>query len=79
MKRLALLAVSAFMALLLSACGDNAEKKAEDNAATAVEQPQVNTEDTKKNDEVKNDEVKTDANDTVKETPAADENQQTNQ
>lgn len=34
MKRLALLAVTAFMALVLSACGDNAEKKMEDQAAT---------------------------------------------
>lgn len=40
MKRLALLAVTAFMAMVLSACGDNAEKRAEDNAATTVEQSQ---------------------------------------
>lgn len=40
MKRLALLAVTAFMAVILSACGENAEKKAEDNAATTVEQQQ---------------------------------------
>ncbi|KTC86421.1 hypothetical protein [Legionella brunensis] len=38
MKRLALLAVTAFVAVLLSACGENAEKKAENNAATTVEQ-----------------------------------------
>lgn len=35
MKRLALLAVTAFMAVVLSACGDNAEKKMEDQAAPA--------------------------------------------
>lgn len=40
MKRLALLAVTACLAVLLSACGDKAEKKAEDNAATTVEQTQ---------------------------------------
>ncbi|WP_156812550.1 hypothetical protein [Legionella tunisiensis] len=38
MKRLALLAVTACLAVLLSACGDKAEKKAENNAATTVEQ-----------------------------------------
>lgn len=38
MKRLALLAVTAFMAVLLAACGDNAEKKVETNAASTVEQ-----------------------------------------
>lgn len=38
MKRLALLAVTAFMAVLLSACGDNAEKKVETKATTTVEQ-----------------------------------------
>ncbi|MDX1836586.1 hypothetical protein DIZ81_00800 [Legionella taurinensis] len=43
MKRLALLAVSSFLAVLLTACGDNAEKKAEDNAATNVEQTTTTT------------------------------------
>lgn len=38
MKRLALLAVTAVMALLLSACGDNAEKKVEGQAAAQTEQ-----------------------------------------
>jgi len=38
MKRLALLVVSACMALVLSACGDNAEKKVEDSSAATVEQ-----------------------------------------
>ncbi|KTD25018.1 Uncharacterised protein [Legionella lansingensis] len=40
MKRLAFLAVTAFLAVLLSACGESAEKKAEDGAATTVEQQQ---------------------------------------
>lgn len=39
MKRLALLAVTAFLAVMLSACGDNAEKKMEEGAPTATEQP----------------------------------------
>lgn len=43
MKRLALLAVSSFLAVLLTACGDNAEKKAEDNAAANVEQTTTTT------------------------------------
>ena len=42
MKRLALLAVTALMAVLLSACGDNAEKKAETNATTVEQQDQLN-------------------------------------
>lgn len=42
MKRLALLALSAFIAVTLSACGDHAEKKAESNAATTVEQQDQN-------------------------------------
>ena len=39
MKRLALLAITAFMAVVLSACGDNAEKKVE-NGATSTQQSQ---------------------------------------
>jgi PBP1b-binding outer membrane lipoprotein LpoB len=35
MKRLALLAVTVFLAVLLFACGDKAEKKVEDNATIA--------------------------------------------
>ncbi|KTD12178.1 hypothetical protein [Legionella jamestowniensis] len=42
MKRLALLAVTAFLAVILSACGDNAEKKAENNATTTMEQQDHN-------------------------------------
>ncbi|WED43732.1 hypothetical protein [Legionella cardiaca] len=56
MKRLALLAVTAFMAVLLSACGESAEKKAENNATTTVEQQDQNkpadtTTDTTKTDQ----------------------------
>lgn len=40
MKRLALLAITGFLAVVLSACGESAEKKAEDNAAV---QSQENT------------------------------------
>ena len=42
MKRLALLAASACMAVALAGCGDNAEKKVEDNATT-IEQTQPQT------------------------------------
>ncbi|CEK11298.1 hypothetical protein [Legionella hackeliae] len=42
MKRLALLAVTAFLAVILSACGENAEKKAENNATTTVEHQDQN-------------------------------------
>ncbi|MGQ3892377.1 hypothetical protein [Legionella sp. CNM-4043-24] len=38
MKRLALLVVTAVMALVLSACGDNAEKKVEGQAAAQTEE-----------------------------------------
>ncbi|MDI9819146.1 MULTISPECIES: hypothetical protein [unclassified Legionella] len=37
MKRLALLAITAIVAVSLSACGDRAEHKAENEAATTVE------------------------------------------
>jgi PBP1b-binding outer membrane lipoprotein LpoB len=78
MKRLALLAATAFMALLLSACGDNAEKKAEDKAATEVQQENVKADDVKK-DDVNKEESKKDENDTTKETPAAGDDQKINQ
>ncbi|ASQ45351.1 hypothetical protein [Legionella clemsonensis] len=42
MKRLALLAVTAFLAVILSACGENAERKAENNATTTMEQQDQN-------------------------------------
>lgn len=38
MKRLALLVITGFLAVVLSACGEKAEKKAESGAATAVQQ-----------------------------------------
>lgn len=40
MKRLALLAVTAFMAVILSACGESAQKKAENNATSSTQQSQ---------------------------------------
>ncbi|CDZ78539.1 hypothetical protein BN59_02849 [Legionella massiliensis] len=42
MKRLALLAITGFLAVVLSACGESAEKKAENGATSAV-QSQENT------------------------------------
>ena len=39
MKRLALLAITAFMAVVLSACGESAEKKVE-TGATSTQQSQ---------------------------------------
>lgn len=38
MKRLALLVITALVALTLTACGDNAEKKVESKAADTLEQ-----------------------------------------
>lgn len=43
MKRLALLAVTAFVAVLISACGENAEKKAETGATNSVQQQGTDT------------------------------------
>ncbi|KTD16519.1 hypothetical protein [Legionella jordanis] len=40
MKRIALLAVTAALAVLISACGNQSEKKAENGAATTTEQTQ---------------------------------------
>ena len=37
MKRLALLTVTAFMAVILTACGENAQKKAETSATTSTQ------------------------------------------
>jgi ABC-type enterochelin transport system substrate-binding protein len=43
MKRLALLAVTAFVAVLISACGENAERKSETGATNAVQQQGTGT------------------------------------
>jgi hypothetical protein len=43
MKRLALLTITAFLAVVLSACGEHAEKKAEDGAAANAPASQENT------------------------------------
>lgn len=72
MKRLALLVVSACMALVLSACGDNAEKKVDTNAANTVEQTDQSN--TQLNDAAKDADSKL-SDDTAK--PADDNKQET--
>lgn len=43
MKRLALLAATAFMAMVISACGESAEKKAETGAPSPAQQQSTGT------------------------------------
>jgi len=62
MKRLALLASTAILALLLTACGDNTEKKVEDQAQTQTDADQSKT---------KLDDANKDVNNSISDTDSA--------